>query len=108
MKIFWLVITLVLISIFSGIGDHFTKKWATDGFAMTKNFLIANLFYWTLIPLWFKAFKTAPNMARTTCLWAIAPTAASIIVGAYIWKETITTTQWVGIALALVSIILMA
>lgn len=98
----WLLVSVF----FECIGDYFLKKWSLNtkdwkrvGFSMMG--------YNALLIAWIIAMWKSNEISIVGTIWLLLGHGCLILVGAGIFNEPITTTQWCGIGLAVVSLILM-
>lgn len=102
LAMFWVAISIF----FEGFGDYFAKKWSITSYSM-NNFVLAVVTYNLMIVTWLFAVKNSKEISIIGTVWLLLGHGCLILVGAVIFKETLTTAQWIGICLAAVALILM-
>lgn len=101
----WLL-PLALLIVFEIIADILSKEWSLNTqrsilwFLAIGAFIIANIF-------WLNALKNGAGLARGAILFTIVTTIIAAIIGLYVYKESVTHMQLLGIFLGFVSLILL-
>lgn len=99
----WLLPLALLIG-FELIADIFAKKWSLErktvlAAAALVSYLIANSF-------WLFALKNGSGLARGAVIFSVASGVVAIGLGIFLFKESLSKIQAIGLVLGLVSIAL--
>lgn len=99
----WLVFIGLLI-VFEVIADIFSKEWSLTGRILfwtiaLVGYVLANIF-------WLKAIRLGSGLARGAILFSVGSAIAAVIIGVIFYKEHIGKTEFVGMMLGVVSLIL--
>jgi multidrug transporter EmrE-like cation transporter len=99
------IIPLSLLIIFEAIADIFAKNWSihrTAWIAITSLsfYVIANSF-------WLFALKNGAELGRGAIIFSVASAIIAILLGVLIYKEPVSKIQTAGLALGLLSIVLL-
>lgn len=100
----WLL-PISLLIVFEAIADILAKYWQIHRgllFAVLSllGYVIANTF-------WLFALKNGSGLGRGAMIFSVASAAIAIVIGIFLYHETVTTKQVIGILFGLVSIILL-
>lgn len=95
----------MILVVFEGIADIFSKKYSLDGSTLhwvlaISGYVIANIF-------WLSAIRGGSGLARGAVLFSIGSAAVAVLLGLFLYKEDIGKTEMVGIFVGLVSIVLL-
>lgn len=98
------IFPLVLLIVFETIADVFSKTYALRGsnvfWALALvGYIIANIF-------WLQAIRNGSGLARGGTIFSIATEIFVVILGIYFYKEKMTSLQSLGVALGVISVIL--
>jgi glucose uptake protein GlcU len=95
------ILPFSLLVIFEAFADIFAKEWEVKRGVYLAS---ASLFcYMVANSFWLFALKNGSGLARGGFLFSIACTVLAVGIGWYFYGEVITTRQWVGVGLGLVS-----
>lgn len=98
------ILPLSLLVAFEFIADILAKEWSIKSgvilaAAALLAYLIANSF-------WLFALKNGSGLARGAVLFSIASGVIAVLLGLFLFKETVTRIQLIGLILGLISITL--
>ncbi len=101
--IFW-IIPLSLLILFEVIADIFSKQWALSGSwimwtGAILGYIIANVF-------WLFAIRGGSGLARGAVIFSVASAIIAVLLGVFLYKENVTTIQFFGIGVGIVSLVL--
>lgn len=99
------IIPLSLLILFEAIADIFAKNWSIHKsvwIAITSLafYLVANSF-------WLFALKNGAQLGRGAIIFSVASAIIAILLGIFLYKEPVSKIQSVGLALGLLSIVLL-
>ncbi|MGV8087149.1 MAG: EamA family transporter [Candidatus Woesearchaeota archaeon] len=100
------VFPLALLIVFELIADIFAKEWSLKqhtiwlAAASLGAYLIANTF-------WLFALKNGSGLAKGAMIFSISSAAIAIILGYFIYKESLTTMQLTGLGFGVISLVLL-
>jgi len=99
----WIIYLLLLI-IFESLADIFSKEYSLKGhwyfwIAGIIGYIIANVF-------WLSAMKHGSGLGRGAIIFSVASAILAIIIGVYFYNENTNKVQIFGMALGLLSIVL--
>ncbi len=99
--IVWLCISVY----FFGIGEYLSKIW---GMKPSLHFALIYVLFSALSGLtWLPALLHKNQIAIMGTIWLLLATIATITVGVFVFHERITTIEWIGLILALISLALL-
>jgi len=98
-------ILLAVCVIFNILGDYFAKSWSANG--NQWRVWLAAVFYCTLTAGWLVGLKTMQHLGRWTCIWTILSLVAGVMMSQVIFAEPMTVKTWVGVGLAILSLVLL-
>lgn len=100
--ILWLLLSVA----FFGIGEYLSKKFAISP---SINLILCIVPMYALGSLaWLPAIHRGKILSTVGTMWNLLSMVITLIVGLIIFKETLTTTQFIGLAFAFIAIILMS
>lgn len=102
---FWVIPLLILI-FFEAIADIFAKEWSLGN----RSFLYAALALFAYMlgnSSWLVAMKYGSGLARGAILFSLASALLATGIGIFMYKEELTNLQILGVALGLISIVLL-
>ena len=106
MNVDWMLISVVALNlIFSTICDVFAKYWGITG---NQEWLYAGLAVNLLTVFFYMYSIRLGGLAITTSIILLITISISVALGFFIFHEPVNTTQWVGIALAFIAVILIS
>lgn len=99
----WLVFIGLLI-LFEIIADIFSKEWSLSGRILfwglsLSGYVIANIF-------WLKAIRLGSGLGRGAILFSVGSAIAAVIIGVVFYREQVGRMELLGIALGVVSLVL--
>ncbi len=98
---FWLLLSALF---FAG-GEYLSKKW---GASPTISLTMSVVGIYALGSLaWLPALLHKNELALMGTAWLLLATVGSIVVGVFLFGETLTPLQWVGMAAAMVAMVLL-
>ena len=100
--VMWLLISIA----FEGGGDYFVKRWSLD-VTSVKMFMYSIVFYNLMLLSWMVVIWNSKEISIVGTIWLLLGHGCLIMVGAGIFHEPLTITQWCGIGLAAISLVLM-
>jgi len=84
-----------------GLGQYLSKVYTN-----TKNIYllpVVVIVYMSATISWLGMMKYNNQLALMTTIWGVGTTLVGVCLGIFVFKETLTITQWIGIGLALIS-----
>ena len=101
------VILWILLSVaFFGMGEYLSKKFALDPSVKLVCTIVPMYALGSLA--WLPAIYKGQNLSTVGTIWNLLSLVITLMVGMVIFKETLTTTQLVGVCLAFVAIVLLS
>jgi len=100
--ILWLIASALTFS----VGEYFSKKFSIEPRVSTVGYLL--LFYLIGTILWLPAIYQRQSLSITGTIWSVLTMMMTVILGTVIFKESVSTTGMIGIALSIVSVILLS
>lgn len=87
------------------IGDYFAKKWSLD----QKNIFIAlAIFNYFLASCFYIPTLLKEGLVVTTVIWILLSTIGFLFVGVIIFKEPLSITHYIGVAIGIIAIFILA
>lgn len=95
------LVGIAILLVFETVADIFAKEYSlhTTWWLWMGSFgayMLANVF-------WLVAMKNGAGLARGTTLFVLGTLVLGVVIGAVFYREHVTVTQWIGIALGIVS-----
>jgi multidrug transporter EmrE-like cation transporter len=101
MMYLWLTLSVMIF----GVGEYLSKKWALNSsFGLAA---IVVLPYMAGTWLWLPALKAGKNLSTVGIAWSIMSAAVTVGLGLICFEEKLSELNYAGLALALVSLILL-
>ena len=100
------LIWLTLSAIFFAVGEYLSKSYVLS--PRTSVLLLLVSMYAVGALLWIPALKQKPDLAITGTLWSVITLLFTIAIGVFIFGETISLLQKIGIALAIGALLLLS
>lgn len=100
-----ILVLLILSGIFVTMGDYFAKSWSQEQKTLA---LIGALIGYGGSTFFYIPTLLRAGLVYTAIIWDIISVFGFLFVGFVLFKETYTTMQLVGIALGVVSLILLS
>lgn len=100
----WILYTAIAL-IFYAIGEYYSKIYANTGRGLVLTFALLAYMLTTL--LWFPSLKNNNQLIVMTIIWDLAYILIGFVLGFFVFHEVLSATQWTGVALSIVSIILL-
>ena len=97
---------LLLSAIFFAGGEYLSKLWAKDPSGKATVFVVATYALGTLT--WMPALLHKNELAIMGTAWLLLATVATVAIGVFVFGEPLSAKQLIGIALALVALVLLA
>ncbi len=102
-KMFWIIPITFLIT-FELVADIFSKEYSLKGHwylwaGALLGYIIANIF-------WLWSIRTGSGLARGAIIFSVGSAVVATIIGLYFYGETTNKIQLTGMALGLLSLIL--
>jgi len=100
------ILPLALLIFFELVADVFAKEWSLKQHMMwlavfaLLAYLIANTF-------WLFALKNGSGLAKGAMIFSIASAGIAILLGYFIYKESITPVQIAGLGFGVVALVLL-
>lgn len=98
----WLLTSAMAFS----VGEYLSKRWGQSPNAGMALAVVATYAVGSL--LWLPALLHKNELARMGTLWYLLTTPMTVLLGVVVFGEKLDAQQWVGIALALVALWLLA
>ncbi len=97
------IIPLAFLIIFEIVADIFAKEWSLKSsvilwVAAIGSYVIANTF-------WLFALKQGSGLARGASIFSVASALLALVIGIIMYKEQLSTIEYVGIGLGVVSLL---
>lgn len=100
--VIWLSVSVFI----HAFGEYFSKLWANDpGFTYA---LLATLAYALSGLFWFPILLHKNHISTMGTLWLLMATAATIIIGVFVFQEQLTFWDSVGIGLAILALVVLS
>ena len=98
------IFPLALLIFFEIIADIFSKEWALHGswifwIGAIAGYIIANIF-------WLFAIRGGSGLARGAVIFSVASAIIAVLLGVLLYKEHLNINQMIGVALGIISLIL--
>ncbi|OGS36581.1 MAG: hypothetical protein A2293_00845 [Elusimicrobia bacterium RIFOXYB2_FULL_49_7] len=99
--------TFVFLSlVFFTLGEAASKMWANHpgfrwGAAVVAAYIIGSC-------LWLPAILSKNHLTSLGTLWNVGAMVGTILVGAVLFRETVSPIQWIGVGLAIVACVLLS
>lgn len=100
----WIIFTILALVSY-GVGEYYSKIYA-DTWSKQK-FILAMIFYMITTALWFPSLKDNNHLILMTTIWTLGYVVVGCAVGLIAFQESLSAAQWTGLAMAVLSIILM-
>lgn len=98
----WIIIAMI----FYTIGEYYSKKYANTSL---KSFgVIALIGYLVNAFCFLPALSKMNSLTVLGTIWNVLYVIITLVIGLVIFRETITTTQMIGVGLGFISIILLS
>jgi len=99
------IIPLTVLVIFEGIADYFVGKWGVNG---SMRFAIISFVGYAMANVsWLIAVHNGSGLARGAEIFSIVSALLAIFIGVFVFKESFSGIQLVGVVLGIVSIVLL-
>lgn len=102
--IFW-IIPLAILIFFEAIADIFAKEWSLGNRSVFYA-AVSLLAYLLANTSWLIALKYGSGLARGAIIFSVVSAILASVIGLVFYKEHLTTIQFAGVALGIVSILL--
>lgn len=104
MVVRWIAPLLLLI-VFEGLADVLAKEWSLYGkpirwIGAIGAYVIANAF-------WLFALKQGSGLTRGALIFSVGSAILAVIIGLFLYKETLTKPELAGVIVGIVALILM-
>ncbi len=100
------IVWLVISALFFAVGDFFSKKFALSP---KITYIVFVLLAYSICSLtWLPAILQKNQLSIVGTIWSVMSLVATIAIGVIIFGEKLSTLGIIGIAVALVSIILLS
>ena len=100
--ILWLMLSAFLF----GVGEYLSKKWSIEPSVKLGSLLVSMYALGALA--WMPAIYRGRSLSVVGSMWNLLSFCLTLFVGLVIFKETLSTHQMVGVALAFIAIILLS
>ncbi len=97
---------LILSALFFAGGEYLSKHWGNAPTWCGALFVV--LVYSVATLTWLPALLHKNELAVMGTAWLLLATAATLVIGVFIFHESLSGPQWVGVVLALVSLFLLS
>lgn len=95
--LFFVVFSLSLM----GAGEYYSKLWVNSH--KPSHMLTSLACYWAGACLWFPALRSYSHLTTLGTIWDLGAVATTMFVGIWLCQEQISTSQWIGLGLAVVA-----
>ena len=97
---------IILLIIFELIADVFSKEYALKGtwpywLAAIAGYIVANAF-------WLYAIRGGSGLARGAVLFSVGSAVFAVLIGIFIFKETVYVNQIIGTILGIIALFLIS
>ena len=86
------------------LGEYLSKVWALDQNPQVLGLMV--LAYVVSSLAWAPIIRQRPELALMGMLWMLVATCATVTLGVGVFHEKLEIAQWVGVCLAVVSMLL--
>ena len=97
---------LVLSALFFAGGEYLSKTWATQPSINKTIFVVLCYALGTLT--WLPAMLHKNQLAVMGTIWLLLATIATIVIGVFVFHESLNTLNWIGIILAIFALFLLS
>ncbi len=100
------LLTLLLVflgSILGVVGDFFIKSAGMNSRVDWKLIVVGSIIWLSTIPAWFYAFRSE-KLGALGALYSLFTVIILVFVGAIYFHESLSATEWVGIALTVAAL----
>ena len=101
-----IILWLLLSTCFFAIGEYLSKKFALEPSIKLVCYIVPMYALGTLA--WLPAIHKGQMLSTVGTLWTVLSMVMTIFIGLFIFHESLTTIQIVGICFAFVSVILLS
>lgn len=95
-------IWLLASTLFCAVGEYLSKKWGMNP-SWTFAFLVTGVYAIGAI-LWLPALLHKNQLAIMGTIWALMTAVLTVAIGLFVFHESLSITQTIGILLALISL----
>ena len=90
---------------FYAVGEYYSKMYANTSKGIMLG--VAMLAYTITTLLWFPSIKNNNHLIVMTFIWDICYVIIGFILGYFVFHETLSSKQWIGIMMGIASIALL-
>ena len=102
-RIWMLYLFLGMISF--GVGEYFSKLYGNSPKASLMIYAIIAYVFGTIT--WLELMKHNNQLALMSTIWVVCSAIIAIILGVFVFKEVLSSTQWAGAILSFVALYLL-
>ena len=97
------VIGLSILAVFELIADYLAKEWSLNGVGWYAAgafiaYSLANVF-------WLFALNSGSGLTRGAIIFSVSSAVLAVLLGVFLFKESLSYTQVIGVILGLISLI---
>jgi len=100
------IIPIIILIVFEAIADILAKEWSLGQHSFSWA-LLALLAYMAANSSWLVALKYGSGLARGAIVFSVASAILASVIGLVFYKENLSHTQFAGLVVGLISIILL-
>lgn len=97
---FWLTLSVLVF----GVGEYLSKRWTMEPTFWSAAAIIIP--YMAATWLWLPALKAGKNLSTTGVAWSVMSSLVTVCLGIFFFKEKLSITNYVGLVMAILSLIL--
>jgi drug/metabolite transporter (DMT)-like permease len=97
---------LFLSALFFALGEYLSKLWGENPSLRLTAMVVGVYALGTLS--WLPALLHRNELAIMGTAWLLLATVATVVIGFFVFGETLTILQWLGIGLALIALVLLS
>jgi multidrug transporter EmrE-like cation transporter len=91
--------------IFYAFGEYYSKIWSLKPSLSTA--VLTTILYAISAILWLPALREHGQLSALSAVWSCLSVTICVIIGVYVFGETLTTCQIIGLALAFIATMMM-
>lgn len=97
------VVPLLLLILFEGIADIFSKEWSLHGHparwtAAIAGYVVANTF-------WLFALRDGAGLTRGSMIFSVGSAMVAVVIGAFWYRESLSHIESIGLGLGVLALV---